>query len=145
MSHSELMDHLVTPGHIILQARMMGETSTALITFEELQVPRYIRITALNTSATCIAPTSKLARPVFVWVIILTNALHQLASHAKRAVLRTRHRGTHARQSAAHVEEITPPLTRASLPQATGPEGNSAGTATPICRASARTINVVTG
>ncbi|KAH7952567.1 hypothetical protein HPB52_024021 [Rhipicephalus sanguineus] len=42
-SPSELMDHLITPGHTVLQARMMGKTSTALITFEGLQVPHYIR------------------------------------------------------------------------------------------------------
>ncbi|KAH6932487.1 hypothetical protein HPB50_006301 [Hyalomma asiaticum] len=42
-SPSELMDHLVAPGNTVLQARMMGKTSTALITFEGLQVPHYIR------------------------------------------------------------------------------------------------------
>ncbi|KAH7938952.1 hypothetical protein HPB52_002949 [Rhipicephalus sanguineus] len=42
-SPSELMDHLMTPGHTVLQARMMGKTSTALITFEGLQVSHYIR------------------------------------------------------------------------------------------------------
>ncbi|KAL1467796.1 hypothetical protein MTO96_041915 [Rhipicephalus appendiculatus] len=42
-SPSELMDHLITPGHTVLQARMMGKTSTALITFEGLQVPHYTR------------------------------------------------------------------------------------------------------
>ncbi|KAH7969727.1 hypothetical protein HPB52_021695 [Rhipicephalus sanguineus] len=42
-SPSELMDHLITPGHTVLQERMMGKTSTALITFEGLQVPHYIR------------------------------------------------------------------------------------------------------
>ncbi|KAH7943942.1 hypothetical protein HPB52_013720 [Rhipicephalus sanguineus] len=37
------MDHLITPGHTVLQARMISKTSTALITFEGLQVPHYIR------------------------------------------------------------------------------------------------------
>ncbi|KAH6929557.1 hypothetical protein HPB50_002765 [Hyalomma asiaticum] len=40
-SPSELMDHLVAPGHTVLHARMMGETSTPVITFEGLQVPHY--------------------------------------------------------------------------------------------------------
>ncbi|KAH8022917.1 hypothetical protein HPB51_006326 [Rhipicephalus microplus] len=38
-----LVDELLTPGTQILQARMMGQTNVALVTFEGLKVPRYVR------------------------------------------------------------------------------------------------------
>ncbi|KAL3210264.1 hypothetical protein MRX96_052220 [Rhipicephalus microplus] len=40
---STLVDELLTPGTQILQARMMGQTNVALVTFEGLKVPRYVR------------------------------------------------------------------------------------------------------
>ncbi|KAH8037536.1 hypothetical protein HPB51_012913 [Rhipicephalus microplus] len=40
---STLVDELLTPGTQILQARMMGQTYVALVTFEGLKVPRYVR------------------------------------------------------------------------------------------------------
>ncbi|KAH8023136.1 hypothetical protein HPB51_011250 [Rhipicephalus microplus] len=39
---STLVDKLLTPGTQILQARMMGQTNVALVTFEGLKVPRYV-------------------------------------------------------------------------------------------------------
>ncbi|KAH7940403.1 hypothetical protein HPB51_028733 [Rhipicephalus microplus] len=39
---STLVDELLTPGTQILQARMMGQTNVALVTFEGLKVPRYV-------------------------------------------------------------------------------------------------------
>ncbi|KAL1445541.1 hypothetical protein MTO96_029155 [Rhipicephalus appendiculatus] len=107
-SPSELMDHLITPCHTVLQARMMGKTSTALITFEGLQVSHYNVITAPNTGATCIAHASKFARFVSGWDIVLTTAPHRSASHARHAALRTQHQGTRARRGAVHAEGITP-------------------------------------
>ncbi|KAH7964416.1 hypothetical protein HPB51_027357 [Rhipicephalus microplus] len=43
MPSSTLVDELLTPGTQILQARMMGQTNVALVTFEGLKVPRYVR------------------------------------------------------------------------------------------------------
>ncbi|KAH8020387.1 hypothetical protein HPB51_001020 [Rhipicephalus microplus] len=40
---STLVDELLTHGTQILQARMMGQTNIALVTFEGLKVPRYVR------------------------------------------------------------------------------------------------------
>ncbi|KAH8022390.1 hypothetical protein HPB51_023812 [Rhipicephalus microplus] len=40
---STLVDELLTPGTQIFQARMMGQTNVALVTFEGLKVPRYVR------------------------------------------------------------------------------------------------------
>ncbi|KAH7967613.1 hypothetical protein HPB52_000669 [Rhipicephalus sanguineus] len=43
-SSSTLVDELVAPETQILQARMMGQTNIALVTFEGLKVPRYVRL-----------------------------------------------------------------------------------------------------
>ncbi|KAH7977309.1 hypothetical protein HPB49_000577 [Dermacentor silvarum] len=40
---SMLVDELLAPGTQVLQARMMGQTNVALVTFEGLKVPRYVR------------------------------------------------------------------------------------------------------
>ncbi|KAH7958126.1 hypothetical protein HPB51_027887 [Rhipicephalus microplus] len=42
-SFSTLLDELVAPVTKILQARMMVQTNIALVTFEGLKIPRYVR------------------------------------------------------------------------------------------------------
>ncbi|KAH8035410.1 hypothetical protein HPB51_005134 [Rhipicephalus microplus] len=58
MSSSTLVDELVAPATQILQVRMMGQTNIALVPFEGLKVPHYVRIYGAELQCSPIALTS---------------------------------------------------------------------------------------
>ncbi|KAH7985543.1 hypothetical protein HPB52_025573 [Rhipicephalus sanguineus] len=74
-SSSTLVDELVAPETQILQARMMGQTNIALVTFEGLK----------NFVATLIAPANWFVRYATSSATGMTIALHHTWSYARRA------------------------------------------------------------
>ncbi|KAL1422846.1 hypothetical protein MTO96_021665 [Rhipicephalus appendiculatus] len=105
---STLVDELLVPGTQTLQARMMGQTNVALVTFEGLKVPRYVRF--YGAELRCYPPSPPanwFARYATSWAIGLTTVLRHTWSFVQHAGLTTPPRRIHAPLTAGPAKEPT--------------------------------------
>ncbi|KAL1483921.1 hypothetical protein MTO96_050158 [Rhipicephalus appendiculatus] len=70
----------------ILQARMMGQTNIALVTFEGLRVPGFVRFLGSRAAATPTAPDSRSAKRASNWDTGPTIAPHRTSKFVSSAV-----------------------------------------------------------